>query len=387
MGNDRDDFVVQFKYSLISRIMIITSVIGTAAAAASVWLSLREHLYLLAVVDLLALLVFCCLAFIKRIPYPVKVYATIALCFLLSAFLFVYTGPHGAGYIYLFAGIIMTSLFRSLQETILANILAVLLLFANYLLLRTRHLGWDYNPLALVITGVNFFTIAVFVSVGGVFLVRGLEKYIRTSTVLRNQLQKELEIKDVLIREIEHRVKNNLQVISSLVNIRARNSDDPARTLNEIQNSIQALSVVHQLLYRRESSQSLSLALLVGELLKRFADAWPHIRFEKDLEADTECSNDNAVVLGLIVNELVMNAVKHAFGGGGEPVIRLRTVLDGKTGQFSIEIGDNGSGIPLSVEGDSGSGHKILTALARQIPARLETGRDNGTMVTVSFQV
>jgi two-component sensor histidine kinase len=197
--------------------------------------------------------------------------------------------------------------------------------------------------------------------------------------------------KDVLLRELHHRVKNNMQVISSLIRLQARKIRHPEalKVFQESQDRIMAMALTHEVLYQSENVARLDLNKYVEKLVKSLFQAYAageaHIELEIDSE-DITIAIDQAIPCGLIVNELVSNALRHAFPkGNGMVTVRARTLEDG---QIELIIGDNGVGMPQDIDYRKTDtlGLRIVTDLVEvQFGGIVELAIDNGTWFRIRF--
>lgn len=163
-------------------------------------------------------------------------------------------------------------------------------------------------------------------------------------------IQTSLEEKETLLREIHHRVKNNLQIISSLLNIQSDNIEDPTLLSNirEGQNRVQAMSLIHQNLYQSEHLSNVDIENYLKELVVYLSEM-----FEKDgkkinveIEANhIEFDIDTAIPLGLIVNELVSNAYKYAFENQANGKIKIDIKALNEV-EYELNVNDDGKGLP-----------------------------------------
>ncbi|MDW8405797.1 histidine kinase dimerization/phosphoacceptor domain -containing protein [Chloroflexus sp.] len=203
------------------------------------------------------------------------------------------------------------------------------------------------------------------------------------------QLRAALAEKELLLREVHHRVKNNLQIVSSLLRLQAENISDErvSAAVQDSQNRIRALALVHEQLYRSESLAHID----IGEYLQSIATSvWRSlsmrgspIRLASEVSHGISINIDQAIALGLIVTELVSNSVKHAFPHGPKDgTISLRLHKDGNT--LHVEVADNGIGMPAQVNAGGGSlGMQLVHGLCRQIGAALQFGDGPGTTVII----
>jgi two-component sensor histidine kinase len=208
-------------------------------------------------------------------------------------------------------------------------------------------------------------------------------------------LRVSLEEKNLLLREIHHRVKNNLQLVSSLLYLQARRVEDPddKAVIQDCRSQIGSMALIHEDLYRSRDFRSVDfgsyLRTLVGRLLA--GSGGPrNLSFAPVLES-LNLGIDQAIPCGLIANELCTNALKHAFPEGftaRKPEIRveLRRLNDGR---ISFSFADNGVGLPENFDpGDGRSfGMKIIAKLVEQIGGELRIERGEGLRFVVDFPV
>jgi PAS domain S-box-containing protein len=205
------------------------------------------------------------------------------------------------------------------------------------------------------------------------------------------RLRTTLREKEVLLEEVQHRVKNNLQVITSLLGLQARSIKDPAirKKFEESRYRIQAMAVLHEILYESVSLDEIDFADYIRRLaehLVRSYGASGRIRMQVRLDP-LYCHRDVASPCGLIVNELLSNAFKYAFPGGnsGEVRIELRREPEGT---IHLLVGDDGIGLPRGLDWEKSPtlGLRLVRTLARQIEARVETIGNQGTVFSMKFQ-
>ena len=199
-----------------------------------------------------------------------------------------------------------------------------------------------------------------------------------------------LREKELLLKEVHHRVKNNLQVISSLLNLQARELEDPdtARLFQESQGRVRSMALIHEQLYRSNDLARIDFAAyvqdLVGHLKQGLGSESVPIHFCLDIEP-LPLSLDLAIPCGMIVNELVSNAQKHAFPNGeaGEILVEF----SGQSGEYRLTVADNGVGIQeeLATAESTSLGLKVVQALTRQIHGDLELRHDEGTAFIIRF--
>jgi len=206
-----------------------------------------------------------------------------------------------------------------------------------------------------------------------------------------DQIKHNLKEKEVLLKEIHHRVKNNLNVISSLLSLQAAEleSDQGAvAALNESMYRVQSMAFVHQQLYQSTDFSKIGFKTYIENLIEHLILIYSdraQITASRNLD-NIDLNIQLAVPCGLLLNELVTNVFKHAFPGGrqGHFWITLKQI---QPGVCRIEVGDDGVGMPvgLPVEKMDSLGLKLVHILAQQINAELQFRCENGTMVQVTF--
>lgn len=208
---------------------------------------------------------------------------------------------------------------------------------------------------------------------------------------VEDQIKASLAEKEVLLKEIHHRVKNNMQVISSLLRMQSGflKDEDDKRMFQESQLRIQSMSLVYNKLYQSENMASISLhgyaKDLVGGLIKSnsFSANTPKMLIEID---DIELSLDFAIPCGLIINEVVTNSLKYAFPQGREGQIHV--IIHQKNGCIQMSLGDDGVGLPegFTIGSTKSLGMVLIqTLVVHQLGGTLELNRKNGTEYLISF--
>ncbi|MCP4660843.1 MAG: DUF1638 domain-containing protein [bacterium] len=207
------------------------------------------------------------------------------------------------------------------------------------------------------------------------------------------QIAVSLREKEVLLREIHHRVKNNMQVITSLLRLQAKKIRDKEAlaAFSDSQNRIRAMALVHETLYQSDYLAGVSCRDYLGKLVRSLSRAYGTparaIRVVVDA-ADASMDVDHAIPVGLIVSELVTNAMKYAFpeDGGGE--IRIAMHPAGEE-ELELVVGDDGVGLPEAIDLQSTAtlGLRLVKRLAEdQLGATLGIHRAGGTRFTIRFR-
>jgi PAS domain S-box-containing protein len=223
--------------------------------------------------------------------------------------------------------------------------------------------------------------------------VLGLGIDLTARKVAENALKASLEEKEILLREIHHRVKNNLQLISSLLRMQLRQIKSKDEGLvdafEDIQRRIKAMALVHEALYQSENFELVDVPLYIQRIVANVGASFFRSREDLRIETDVKSITFNinvALACGLIVNELVTNSLKHAFPGDrkGEVVVTLESTDEA---QFQLTVRDNGVGMPKHIDAQhpESLGLELVTDLARQLNGTVEFVRGGGTEVRVRF--
>ncbi len=208
-------------------------------------------------------------------------------------------------------------------------------------------------------------------------------------------VRKSLDEKVILLKEIHHRVKNNLQIVASLLGLQANRSKNPEvwSVLEDTRNRVKSMAMLHEALYRSGNLEHIDFGVyvrdLVAQLISSFGRTAERIRIEERI-ARIRLPLDQAVPCGLIVNELVSNTLKHAFPGerSGTVVVEMNRNADG---MLQLKVHDNGVGLCPAVDpaGASTLGLKMVATLTGQLGGQMtvEGKVDAGTSIGVAFPV
>ncbi|PKL66675.1 MAG: hypothetical protein CVV28_09765 [Methanobacteriales archaeon HGW-Methanobacteriales-1] len=203
-------------------------------------------------------------------------------------------------------------------------------------------------------------------------------------------IEKSLREKEVLLQEIHHRVKNNMQIISSLLSLQSDFVDKDMRgVLEGSQNRVKSMALVHEKLYRSHSLSRIEMAdyiqSLVSNLFYSYITKKDQIKLIFEIE-DIEFNIETAIPCGLILNELITNSLKYAFPSGrtGEMHISLKLKED----NYQLIVKDDGVGIPedLDFKNVDSLGLKLVTSLINQLDGELEVDRSCGTEFKITFR-
>jgi len=208
---------------------------------------------------------------------------------------------------------------------------------------------------------------------------------------VEGQISASLKEKEVLLKEIHHRVKNNMQVVSSLLQLQSRNIQDPETLaiFRDSQNRIRSMALIHEKLYRSQDLARVDfgdyLKDLTGFLIRSYRAQLGPVNLRLDA-SDVLLPVDMAVPCGLIVNELVCNALKHAFRDGREGEIRV-LLHSSPEQRVTLIVGDNGCGFPEGVDfrNTESLGMQLLNTLVEQLDGTVELHRGDGTEFEIVF--
>ncbi len=206
------------------------------------------------------------------------------------------------------------------------------------------------------------------------------------------RLEAALHDKEALLREIHHRVKNNLQIISSLLSLGADHTDDQ-HTITQLEASrsrVQSMALVHEQLYQSPDLAQVDLHEYIERLSAHLFHAYGAYGAGITLHIDVDSvplDIDTAVPCGLIINEIMTNALKYAFPNSHRGDIHIQVQREGQ--RVNLEISDNGVGLPpdLDIERVDSMGMQLISTLTAQLQGTLDVDRTNGTAYTIRFPV
>ncbi len=204
------------------------------------------------------------------------------------------------------------------------------------------------------------------------------------------RIEESLREKEVLIKEVHHRVKNNLQVITSLLSMQLPHIENPEalQMFKDSRDRVRTMALIHEKLYNSENFSQVDLGdfivTMADELQHQYADAG-NIAFDMNIDK-VFITIDKAVPCGLIVNEILTNSLKFAFLGRSSGTIRISLVREGDT--VTLAIGDDGIGLPEDLDPARVHtlGLQLISILGAQIEAEITSIRENGTGYTYVFQ-
>lgn len=220
-------------------------------------------------------------------------------------------------------------------------------------------------------------------------LLREIAERKKTEELLSASLRE----KEVLLQEIHHRVKNNLQIVSSLLALQCAYFED-ARILEALEDSqsrVRSMALIHEQLYQSQDLARIDFSDYLKKLISSLKRSLSHLAATISLEVAADgifLSIGTAITCGLIINELVSNGLKHAFAQGQEGRIRVE-VRSGGESQYTLDVADNGRGLPpgLDHRASKSLGLRLVTRLAeQQLHGRLDVETGNGTRFRIDFE-
>jgi Signal transduction histidine kinase len=217
---------------------------------------------------------------------------------------------------------------------------------------------------------------------------------------VENKLKKSLEEKEILLKEIHHRVKNNLQIISSLLNLQSRyiNDEEMLDIYKESQNRVKSMAIIHEKLYQSEDLARIDFGDYVRSLVLDLFNSYGVDKSSTELDInikDILLDINTAIPCGLIVNELVTNSIKHGFPSNrslatveSSKVNKIAVSITKEDNFYNMSVYDNGIGFPkdLDFQNTDSLGMQLVISLTSQLRGTVELERDNGTLFRIIFK-
>lgn len=229
-------------------------------------------------------------------------------------------------------------------------------------------------------------------NMGEVIEVSGMGIDITENKLYEEKITQSLKEKEILLKEVHHRVKNNMQVISSILNLQSSYVTDQYALglLKESQNRIKTMAYIHEALYQNKTFSSINfseyISTLTNNILQSYAASVQKVRLVTDIQKII-LNLDMSIPAGLIINELVTNSIKHAFSGSNEGNILIN--LHTKDNTLFLEVSDTGKGFPKDIDfkNTNSLGLQLVNTLVEQLNGKLElTGNKyGGTSFFINF--
>ena len=258
----------------------------------------------------------------------------------------------------------------------------------NSINIRQESVYDDINRSLTIITGFLF--VLVLSLIFAFIFIRQKNKHnkeLRSKNKIINEAMLE---KDTLLREIHHRVKNNLQIVSSILSLQGRYSNDPKieSAIREGKDRVKSMSLIHQNLYQKDNLTGVDVQDYFTKLFRSLFTSYniepEKIKLTLDI-APLNLDVDTIVPIGLVVNELVSNALKHAFPEGRQGVINVR--LKEANDHIILTVQDDGIGLNSDELEDSDSmGYTLIDTFKNKLNAEVEIDGNSGTKITLQIK-
>lgn len=200
-------------------------------------------------------------------------------------------------------------------------------------------------------------------------------------------LQKLVIEKESLMQEIHHRVKNNLQIVMSLLNSQSSTlkNKEAFDAIQKSQHRLYAISLLHQKLYRTDIVREIEMENYINDLLHNFRDTFDmqNINFEVDLDP-LVLDEAQAISVGLILNETITNAIKYGFLTNQKGIIFIE-MKAGENFMVNLQIKDNGIGFPEGFKTSNTLGVNLISGLAQQLDGEVNFFNENGAVIQIKF--
>jgi two-component sensor histidine kinase/ligand-binding sensor domain-containing protein len=216
-----------------------------------------------------------------------------------------------------------------------------------------------------------------------------LEKIIKERTA---EIIKKRDENEILLKEVHHRVKNNLQIINSLINIQSDYINEPKATelFREIRNRIRTISLVHEKLYKSEDYGNINVKEYINMLVENLIDTYSFNKnVELKLNLEVQHFNLNTIIpLGLLLNEIISNSFKYAFNDSSDGVIEIELYKSSASDEYTVIVGDNGKGFDdkLFTNETPTLGLELVKILATQLNGSIEKIQKPGTYYILKFK-
>ncbi|QLG46366.1 sensor histidine kinase [Costertonia aggregata] len=385
--NDKTNLLVKFNY--------ISSAISFLFGLASVFVLKIEHViphvfFIYPIVNLFN--VFC---FKKHRSLTTMAIVTSILSLVSTLLITVFSGGIESPFIFVFAlivlaGYISTSMFGKIYiKVVLAFIISIYLLGVFDFSIITNVVPIESKKLFSLFS--ILFSVYLLGDVFGKNLLKTHHKLYKSKT----EIEQRIKEKEILLREVHHRVKNNLQTVSSLLNMQSRNTDDDIikAIMRGSQNRVIVMAMVHEMLYMHKNLSKIEFKPYVEELsnylLKSLNSEKCDISLNIDIPPEIELGIDTAIPLGLLINETVTNSLKYGFIGKHKGKIDIRMEKRDSENSYVLHISDDGTGFleDDNLEKPKSLGLRLIKSLAKQLKGHVVKDlTKTGTKYTLSFE-
>ncbi|MCG6168431.1 sensor histidine kinase [Leptospira sanjuanensis] len=277
-------------------------------------------------------------------------------------------------------------LFANPVGNIIPSLSILVLLFLLFTNIRTTLFVSLYSFIIMLLFFYKLSQRNMFNSVFFVDSVIGFTIFIILAFLTVNLLNSYIKEKDELIKEIHHRVRNNLQVLSGLADLHRNDKSDLQKILFEFQNRILTMSEVHNFLYKADNYHSIEFSSVIEKIIENLKNKHKNLRVTIRNESEKiDLPIETAIPCAMILNELLNNSLTHAFKEFSDPKIEIRFSKRGKN--YKLVIKDNGVGMatPVDLKKSNTTGFTLMHILSQQIRANFELNNDNGLVATLEF--
>ncbi len=309
----------------------------------------------------------------------------------------VLAGPEGESGIWFSVCVLITSLFIGFRASLLMGGIDFLTGMTFAVLHSLGLIGWDvlrnFRFFSWVIQCTNIFLIDLTFAVANAMLIRGVDTSFKSLAAAEAKVRKNLAEKETLIRELYHRSKNNMQVVSSLLMLHSTELQEeaPKVIFNDVINKIGSMSLVHQKLYESHDLSNIDMADYVRDLVVLLIKGYGVPPGKIDLSLDIESVPlliDTAIPCGLVISEIVSNSLKYAFPG--ERRGRISIAMRKAEGDFvELRISDDGIGVPegfvVSTDGKMGL-QTVFTIVTHQMQGEINFSANGGVGYIIRFK-
>lgn len=306
-------------------------------------------------------------------------------------------GPEGESGIWFSVSVLLCSLFVGLRISVLAACLNLLTGIAFGILHANGLIGWDilrgFRFTSWLVQSANIFLMDMTFVIANTMLIRGVGNTFQTLNAAEERIRASLGEKETLIRELYHRSKNNMQVVSSLLMLHsAELREETAKAVfKDVINKIVAMSLVHQKLYESRDLSNINMAEYIRDLVALLMKSYgvPPDKVEMNLELeDISMLIDTAIPCGLVVSEIIANALKYAFPEGRTG--RIQVALKQAEDDFlELRIEDNGVGVAegfdVATHGKMGM-KTLFTMVTHQLQGTLRFSSSGGVAFLIRFK-